>query len=305
MIIFARDIIWTFRVFTEDIIMSVVTAIFQAIFQVISTVFPISESAHSAMYHCFSNTLGSDSTLTGAVHIGIALGIYASLYKLFIRLFGEFILGFKDLRDKTIKDKITQPARKFLYFLLLSFVPLILWVIPCGNGRLLYDVLKSTATNNSLLEEGILISLVGALVFVAMKNISKEKNNAQVGPVPAILVGFANMLAFPVSGLSPIGITLCVLLLLGASPRQSFNFAFASIAPVILVSGIVELVTNDNKSGVVSIILGLVISVILSFFAVRIFRFLVKNKLLKHIAIYDLSFGFIASIIGVFQLILK
>ena len=94
--------------------MSVLTALIQAILQVLSTIFPISQTAHSSMFHDFSNRFASgQSTLTGFVHIGIAVGIFVAMYRLFIRLIGEFFMGFSDLKSKKIRENSKKPARAF------------------------------------------------------------------------------------------------------------------------------------------------------------------------------------------------
>lgn len=285
--------------------MSVITAFFQAIFQAICTIFPISESMHSAMFHTFSNNYSSSSMLTGIVHIGIALGIFASMYKLFIRLFGEFICCIKDLKNKTLKENSNKPARSFLYMLLLSFLPLILWLIPCGKKGFLYNLLYSSQTNGVLLEDGILIAVLGVTILLAQKNISPEKNTKPISIVPALAVGVLGVFSIPVSGLSFVGLCFCILLLLGVSTKQAFNFTFVSLAPILFFSGIVQAFCNEIKVGAVSIVIGIVLSGVVSFFLVRLFRHFVKNQYLKYFGIYDISLGVIALVIGMFQLIFK
>ena len=74
---------------------------------------------------------------------------------------------------------------------------------------------------------------------------------------------------------------------------------------VFLVTGIVEAVTNEVKADIISAVVGLVVSAALSFLAVKVFRILTIKKQLKYFGIYDISFGVIAAVIGVFQLILR
>lgn len=61
---------------SEGKILSIITAVFQAIGQALTFIFPISESGHSAIFHNFAaRNSGEVSELTGLIHIGIALGI--------------------------------------------------------------------------------------------------------------------------------------------------------------------------------------------------------------------------------------
>ena len=284
--------------------MSVLTALIQAILQVLCTIFPISQTAHSSMFHDFSNRFASgQSTLTGFVHIGIAVGIFVAMYRLFIRLIGEFFLGFSDLKSKKIRENSKKPARAFLYFVIISFLPLLFWLIPCGEKGTLYNVLALTQVNKTLLDDGIFAALLGGLLIAANINITREKNDRAIWVVPAIASGV--LFSATVSGLSIIGVTLCVLLLFGVRTKQALNFTFVLSFPVFLVSGIVEAATNEVKADALSVIVGLVVSAALSFLAVKVFRILTIKKQLKYFGIYDISFGVIAAVIGIFQLILR
>ena len=91
----------------------------------------------------------------------------------------------------------------------------------------------------------------------------------------------------------------------GVRTKQALNFTFVLSFPVFLVSGIVEAVTNEVKADALSVIVGLVVSAALSFLAVKVFRILTIKKQLKYFGIYDISFGVIAAVIGIFQLILR
>lgn len=83
--------------------LSILTAIFQAIGQVITHIFPVSESGHSAIFHDFSSRFtGSCSELTGLVHIGIAVGVLAAFWKVFLRLVLEFVSTGKDIFTKSL-----------------------------------------------------------------------------------------------------------------------------------------------------------------------------------------------------------
>lgn len=286
--------------------MSVLTALIQAILQVLCTIFPISQTAHSSMFHDFSNRFASgQSTLTGFVHIGIAVGIFVAMYRLFIRLIGEFFLGFSDLKSKKIRENSKKPAREFLYFVIISFLPLLFWLIPCGEKGTLYNALALTQVNKTLLDDGIFAALLGGMLIAANINITREKNDRAIWVVPAIASGVLCLFSATVSGLSLIGVTLCVLLLFGVRTKQALNFTFVLSFPVFLVTGIVEAATNEVKADALSVIVGLVVSAALSFLAVKVFRILTIKKQLKYFGIYDISFGVIAAVIGIFQLILR
>lgn len=214
-------------------------------------------------------------------------------------------MGFSDLKSKKIRENSKKPAREFLYFAILSFLPLLFWLIPCGEKGTLYTVLALTQVNKTLLDDGIFIALLGGLLIAANINITREKNDRAIWVVPAISSGVLCVFSATVSGLSLIGVALCVLLLFGVRTKQALNFTFVLSFPVFLVTGIVEAVTNEVKADALSVIVGLVVSGALSFLAVKVFRILTIKKQLKYFGIYDISFGVIAAVIGIFQLILR
>ena len=99
--------------FSEEIIMSVLTSIFQAIFQSITWLLFTSESAYSSIFHDFTGRFtGECSALTGVVHIGIAIGICISAYKIMITNSAEFVSTALELVTKKKPFKSPKPARE-------------------------------------------------------------------------------------------------------------------------------------------------------------------------------------------------
>lgn len=284
--------------------MSVLTAIFQSIAQAIFWIFPLSESGHSALFHNFSNRLiGTGSSLTGVVHIGIAIGIIIAMYNLFFGLIKEFFSTFSDLFKKQLKTKPTNPRRSFMYMTIISFAPMLLWLIPTGHG-FLFSVLRKTCYNSSLVEDGLFLALTGLLVFVASDMLSKPSKNNNVTWIPALVIGVANVFLVPVSGMSLIGGVFAILILFGVAKKLSLRYPFVISVPVLVVMGIVEICTASIVSSVVQCIIGLVLSILASFACVKTFIWLVKSVKLKFFGIYDITIGVIVFFIGIIKLII-
>ena len=121
MIILGQAIILIMQNISEDIIMSIITSIFQAIFQAICRIFPISETAHSAVFHDFSGRFsGACSSLTGVVHIGIAVGIVAASYKLFLKMGYEFFSTGRNIVKKQLRGNAPSQPRHFMYMTMVN-----------------------------------------------------------------------------------------------------------------------------------------------------------------------------------------
>ena len=285
--------------------MSILKAIIQAILQVIYAILPISESAHASAYHEFAKTAGEQgSALTGIIHIAIAVGIIAASYKVFLRLGKELVGTASDIFSKNIKGSEKRPARRFLYYTLVSFLPLVLWAIPLGKAGLLFSVLHRTSSNGTLLDDGVFLLVTGALLLAAARQLSLSRNDRELTSLFAVAVGFLCLLCVPVSGLSLIGVPFAVLILLGVSKRPALRTALTVSAPIFLVLGIVETCTGEAV-GVVAGILGAVIGLVTAFAAVKVLRYIIKKDYLKYFAIYDLGAGFLFAVIGIFQLALR
>lgn len=286
--------------------MSVLTAIFQALFQAICWVLPISESAHSAIFHDFSSRFsGACSQLTGVVHIGIAIGIAIALYKFILKMIKEFIGTFADIFKKRINVNSPTPSRHYLYMTQMSYPLMLLWLIPCGSKGLLYTVLRSTTYNGTLLDDGLFLGITGGLLILSTVLMAKQQISKPVSEVMAIAVGAASVLLIPVSGFSFVGVVFAILTIFGVSKKLSFNYAFMMSAPILLVMGIIELVKGVTGVSIVSVILALIISIATSFICVRLFKFIINKGYLKHFGIYDIALGVIIFIVGIFELILR
>ncbi|MBR6391721.1 MAG: undecaprenyl-diphosphate phosphatase [Eubacterium sp.] len=286
--------------------MSIITAIFQAILQAITYIIPISQSGHATVFHDFAGRAdGTVTQLTGAVNIGIAIGIFAATYKLVFKLAAELFNTGKAVVQKDFSYKNSTNTRKLVIYLLISFVPMLLWLIPIGKYGSLYTVLKATAYNNTLLDDGVFFAVLGALIFVAARQLGFERNNRFVSLPAAITVGVCSVFFVPVSGLALIGGVFAALVLFGVSGKLALKYGYLMSVPVLLITGIVQLCSADYKSSIAAIVIGIVLSAPVAFLCVRILGNVVKKGLLKYISYYDFSIGLIVAVIGAIQLIVR
>lgn len=286
--------------------MSILTAIVQAVLQALSWILPISEYGHASLFNDFAGrALGSCAAITGVIHIGTAIGIVLAFYKLFFSLLKEFFGTFGDLFRKQLKGSAKAPARSFMYMTLISFVPMLLWLIPTGKNGFFFSLLRKTGINGTLLDDGIFFAVTGILVLAAAKQLSLARNNKNITVISAVVAGIAGVLLVPVSGLSLIAGVFAVLMLLGVSKKLALRYSLVMSVPVLVVMGIVQICTAVTPAGVVAIILGLIISAAVSFFAVRLLQWIINNHKLKFFGIYDIGIGVISVVIGIFELIIK
>ena len=58
---------------------------------------------------------------------------------------------------------------------LFSFVPLILWCIPLGKGRVLFSVLHKTGFNGVIVDDAIMFLITGAMVLLTSMQMRSAK----------------------------------------------------------------------------------------------------------------------------------
>ena len=265
--------------------MWILTSIFQAIGQALTWVLPVSESGHSVIFHNFSGRFSNAcSQLTGVVHIGIAIGLFIAFYKLFVNLFKNFFGTFDDIFHKKLDLKNITPQRNFMYMTVLSFMFFIIYAIPAGKYGNFYMVFHRTSFNKTILGEGICMALLGVLLIVTNTLINSSRNK---------LPDWAN------------AIILGMIAFLALSQKYAIRYAVTMSVPTLIVMGIVELCVAVTKINIFSALIGIIVSAAISFFAVKLFIFIVNKKALNYIAYYDISIGVISAIIGAFQLVIK
>lgn len=284
--------------------MSVLTAIFQAILQAVTWILPISESGHSSLFHDFAaKENGSCAAITGVIHIGVSIGIIIALYKVFFSLLKEFFKSWGDLFNKRLDIKSVHPARQFMFMTVVSFVPMLLWLIPVGKNGFLYNVFRKTAFNSTVLDDGIFFVITGVLVLCAAKQLSIGKNNKNVNIISAVVIGVLSLFFVPVSGLSLVGGVFAAAMLMGVSKKTAVRYSLVLSVPVLIVMGIIEICTATVSADLVTIILGLIISAAAAFVCVRFLQWIINSSKLKYFGIYDIGIGVISFVIGAFELI--
>lgn len=287
--------------------MSYLTAIFQAIAQAITSILPISESGHSAIFHDFAARYsGSVSQLTGVVHIGIMLGIIIVFRKFFLGQAVEFFGGFIELFTKKLSIKDSKPKRHFMYMTCVSLAMFIVLAVPLGKGKNIYSVTRSLSYNGTLLDEGIFFALFSALLFVTFLFISKGKETRKkVQLYHSFILGAVSVISVCFAGLSPLITVFCAALLLGFSRSNSLRYAISMYVPILGVGAIVELSTAVTKAEWLPVIIALIISAAVSFFVTKLLMWIINNNKFSFFAYYDATAALVCIVTGIIELAVK
>lgn len=286
--------------------MSILTAIFQAIGQAIAYIFPLSDSGHASVFQDFSSRFsGKYSELTGLIYIGIAIGIVAAFYKLFIKLTYEFFGGFNDLFHKRLDIKGSTTRRKFMYLTLIPFVFMLFYLIPIGDKGNIYQCIKTLSYDGNLLSEGLCFVVSSILLFFASFKLAKnEKVNAYTLPI-AVILGVAIFFTLPLSGLSLCATIISISILLDVNKKSALRYFVTISVPVLIVKGIIEVVACDIYIDVLAGIIGVVIGAVVSYFACKLLVYVIKTYKIKYFSYYNFALGIILIIVGIVEILVK
>lgn len=286
--------------------MSILTAIFQAIGQAIAYIFPLSDSGHASVFQDFSSRFsGKYSELTGLIYIGIAIGIIAAFYKLFIKLTYEFFGGFNDLFHKRLDIKGSTSRRKFMYLTLIPFVFMLFYLIPIGDKGNIYQCIKTLSFDGNLLSEGICFVVSSILLFFASFKLAKnEKVNAYTLPI-AVILGVAIFFTLPLSGLSLCATIISISILLDVNKKSALRYFVTISVPVLIVKGIIEVVACVTYIDVLAGIIGVVIGAVVSYFACKLLVYVIKTYKIKYFSYYNFALGIILIIVGIVEILVK
>lgn len=306
MIICARVITLIMHQCSEVKILSIITAIFQAIGQALTFIFPISESGHSAIFHDFSSRYSdSCSELTGLIHIGIAIGILAAFYKVFISLFMEFVNTCKDVWYKNFNIKTAKNSRKFMYYTVIPYVFMLFYLIPAGKKGNLYQLLKSFSYDGNLLLEGICFLFTGLIILLAFFTLQKKQKGTQLSLPIVLILSVAVFLSIPIAGLSLSAMIIAVAIISKVNKNIAYRFFIIISVPVLIVGGIIEIVNCVTYVNIITGIVGVVIAGAASFFISKFFKAILNNSYIKYFSYYNFAVGAIIAVTGIAEIFIK
>ncbi len=252
-----------------------------AIIQGITEPIPVSSSGHLVIAKHLFGLQTSDATLEILLHAGSLIAIIVYYYKdikdLFVLGLGYFI--------KPTKQK--QPH--FLYGL-----KLVVATIPAGIiGLLFKDTLE--ASLNSPKFAGAFLLYTALILFIASR-IKPTKTSKEFGFKNAFLTGLAQAVAL-LPGVSRSGSTNAASLIQGYDTDTSMRFAFLMFIPialVVIVGGIPDMLSNPEFGSLfVPYMIAAIISGVVTYFAIRLFRIVLIKRKLHYFAYYCVFIGIV------------
>lgn len=289
----------------------ILQALLLGIIQGVTEFLPISSSGHMSLFRHFTGMNPEGAGLFSAMlHIGTLVAIFIVFYKPIYELFVEFFACLKDVfsRKFSFRLKDMSATRRMLMMFIVSCIPLLLLLIPVGDGKNLMDVVGVFGSDNSIKAEGICFMFTGFLLLLGTYVSESTQRFKKISPFSAVLIGIAQFFAACFPGISRSGSTVSAALCCRMSKKNAVRYSFILSIPAVLASGLVEF--KDAMEGteiipVSSLLVGVIASAVVGVFAIKLLQILIKKNWFKYFGYYCLALGFIVTIIGAVEVFIK
>ncbi|MDD6919897.1 MAG: undecaprenyl-diphosphate phosphatase [Eubacteriales bacterium] len=270
-------------------------AIILGLVQGLGEFLPISSSGHLALLQAFFKIDG-EKVLFFAVmlHLGTLISVFIVYWSDIVALIKELGAVFKDIFSGKGLRVNANPTRKLGFLIIVATIPTAL------IGLLFNDIFGSLY--NSIVAVGCGLIFTGIILIIAEKMSDGRKEARGMLFRSAIFVGVLQGLAIA-PGISRSGSTLFAGLVTRLDRAFAVKFAFLISIPSILGSVVLEL-PKALKAGIDSTIifpmtLGVLVSAISGFFAIKFMIKIVSNKKLSFFSYYVWALGALVIIYGI------
>lgn len=291
--------------------MDIIKAMVLGFVQGVTEFLPISSSGHLSLFtHFFGIESESSGLFSAMLHIGTLVAILITFYKPLYELFIEFFAVLKDVSTKNFKFDLRKMSetRRMLFYFIISCIPLLLLLLPVGNGKNLMDLVGVFGSDSSIKAEGLCFMFTG--FFLLLGSITSENTirTKRISPFSALMIGIAQFFAACFPGISRSGSTISAALCCRVSKKNAVRYSFILSVPAVLAGALVEFKDTLETTEIIPIVpllVGVITSAVVGIFAIKLLQIIVKKNLFKYFGFYCLGLGFVVSIIGAIEVFVK
>jgi len=273
--------------------MTYVQSIILGIVQGLTEFIPVSSSAHLILLPKLVGWQLQDIIFDVVLHLGSALALLYYFRADWMDLLNSLFKDFKKIREHAMTDPKSVPPSfssksKFL-------ITIVLVNIPVGIAGLVFkDTIEMTFRAPPYI--AIQLILVSLVMFGSnrLANVNSNNQTTYIGFSKSLLIALSQIIAF-VPGTSRSGITMSVGLLLNISRDYVAKFSFMLVTPLILAGVLVKLpdLVVMSTGELSQMLVGMIISGITSFYAIKFVLRILKKVGLMPFVIYRVALGVI------------
>jgi undecaprenyl-diphosphatase len=251
-----------------------------AIIQGFTEFLPVSSSGHLILYAKYISSTDQGQAIDIALHIGSLIAVV--LY---------FWTDIKEMITSLFKEKFKPnfeiTSVRLAYLIVIATIPAIV------IGAILFFIGMEWTRNTLLI--GVLLVIYSILLWYADTHFKTTKTLEEMNLKDAILIGFAQTLAF-FPGTSRSGITITMGRFLGYDRSEVAKFSMLLSIPSILCAGILAFITLSQTGDSTKLLLGgcaIFYSFIFSFVAILFMMKWLRKKTFLPFVIYRIILGII------------
>lgn len=307
--------------------MSIIDAIIQGIVQGLTEFLPVSSSGHLSITQHILGATENNLFFNVMLHVGTLVAVVVFYHKLIWSLIKEFISLVKDVFTGKFKWKKMNYERNLIMMLIIGLIPLFLLFVPIPGTDMkikdLADVLTgekylivvaiSLLVTSILLTVGIIFNkrnvnpVAGFKHLKTVKHSEKSAGRESYNVVDAVCVGLMQVVAAIFPGISRSGSTLVVGEIRGINKQKALDYTFVLGIPSILAAALLEGIDAvKSPEGIaidpIVIIVGMVVSAVVGYLAILIFKWFLKTDKMIIFVIYTALVGLIFLVISCIEL---
>lgn len=261
------------------------------IIQGIAEFLPISSSGHLVLFEKIPmiqrviNTIieGGELFVNVSLHFATLIAVVIYLWKEIVSIIKGSISG---ITEKNFKKSEINSLRN-----------IIVASIPAGIiGLLFHDFFESAFSSALLVFCMLMINgfiLLSTRIYTNLVT-TKGRNIEEIGVLQSFFIGFFQAFAI-IPGISRSGMTITGGMISGLLPEESAKFSFLMAIPVIAGAGILEfwkiLDTGIPQDLLLPMIIGMLVTVVVALFSLRVLFFFVKRMRIDIFGYYTILIG--------------
>ena len=281
--------------------MSIFDALVQGVIQGLTEFLPVSSSGHLSLWQHFSGESGEAAGIYSILlHLGTLLAVFIAFRKEIAAMCRELCGMCKEIFSGHIDKTCALPARRRIFLLIISLLPL------CGF-YFFTDFYRALAADSDIViivAEGICFLLTAVLLIVSSRCVKVGGRTAEnMTWKDAFAMGVMQGIA-PLPGLSRSGSTISVGLIMGVEREEAVAFSFIMGIPAVLGANLLELprvISGTVEINPAAAAAGMAAALFVGLAAIKTVKILVKNDRFTYFAWYLIAVGLAAVGIGIYE----
>lgn len=310
--------------------MTVIDAIIQGAVQGLTEFLPVSSSGHLAISQHILGVTDSNLFFSVMLHIGTLLAVLVFYRKTVAEVFMGFVSLVQDIAKRRFSFKNMTHSQNMAVMLIIGLLPLLLILLPVpGSGGMSAKDLAEvwSADTGYFIMVGVALLFTSILLLVGIganrNTVMRERREAREGslhtrstkgagrhhlnPIDAVLIGTAQLFAAIFPGLSRSGSTLAMGQLCGLNKQTALDYSFVLGIPSILAAALLEgkgaVASGALQSlEIIPALVGIAVSAVVGFFAILIFKWMLKKDRMYIFVIYTAFAALAVIIISIIEL---